>query len=71
MQGYDPQLPEHYLMYLDANNLYGWAMCQSLPTNCFEWLNSEEVETLNVSSISVDGNTGYMYVLEVHLRYPV
>ena len=27
LQGYDPQLPTHYLMYLDANNLWGWAMC--------------------------------------------
>ena len=69
MQGCNPQLPEHYLMYLDANNLYGWAMCQSAPTNCFEWLNSEGVETLNVSSISVDGNTGY--VLEVSLRFKI
>ena len=26
-----------YLMYLDANNFYGWAMFQKLPVNGFKW----------------------------------
>ena len=30
---YDANLPRQYLIYLDANNLYGWPMSQSLPTN--------------------------------------
>ena len=28
-------------MYLDANNLYGWAMSQYLPTGGFKWFNEE------------------------------
>ena len=24
-------------MYLDANNMYGWAMFQELPVNGFRW----------------------------------
>ena len=27
-----------YITYLDANNLYGWAMIQALPTGAFKWL---------------------------------
>ena len=27
-----------YIQYLDANNLYGWAMFQKLPVNNFKWI---------------------------------
>ena len=26
-----------YIQYLDANNLYGWAMSKKLPVNGFKW----------------------------------
>ena len=29
-------------MYLDVNNLYGWAMSQSLPTGRFKWLKEDK-----------------------------
>ena len=39
MKKYDKNKPTKYIQYLDANNLYGWAMTQKLPTNGFKWLN--------------------------------
>jgi len=38
MQNYNPWEENSYSMYLDANNLYGWAMSQSLPFGDFKWL---------------------------------
>ena len=38
MKNYDEKAPSKYIMYLDANNLYGWAMSQYLPTDGFKWL---------------------------------
>ena len=35
---YDPSKQTKYLQYLDANNLYGWAMSQPLPTGRFRWV---------------------------------
>ena len=31
-----------YIQYLDANNLYGWAMSKKLPTNGFKWIDNNE-----------------------------
>ena len=37
IQNYNPQKESSYLMYLDANNIYGWAMSQPLPFGDFKW----------------------------------
>ena len=36
MKNYDKSIESSYLMYLDANNLYGWTMPQKLPVDGFE-----------------------------------
>ena len=38
MKNYDKNQESSYLEYLDANNLYGWAMCEKLPVNGFKWV---------------------------------
>ena len=39
MKNYDKSIKSSYLMYLDASNLYGWAMFKILPVNGFKWEN--------------------------------
>ena len=38
MKDYDKIKKSSYVQYLDANNLYGWAMSQKLPVNDFKWI---------------------------------
>ena len=40
--------PSTYIQYLDANNLYGWAMSQKLPTHGFKWINLHNKEVIKL-----------------------
>ena len=56
MNNYDKSIESSYLMYLDSNNLYGWAMSQNLPKNGFKW--AEDLSEFNESFIkSYDENS--------------
>ncbi|XP_072018408.1 uncharacterized protein [Amphiura filiformis] len=57
---YDPSEPTKYLVYVDANNLYGWAMSQKLPVGGFEWMTSKELDNWRKIPCT----------LEVDLEYP-
>ena len=58
-----------YLMYLDANNLYGWAMFQKLPLNDFKWKkNVSKFDEEFIKNHDEDSNRGYIF--EVDVEYP-
>ena len=44
--GYDSEKPSSCIAYLDANNLYGWAMSKALPTGNFKFLKIKEKEEI-------------------------
>ena len=65
---YDANLPRQDLNYLDANNLYGWALSQFLPTHGFRLLQQEEISALRLPDLSDDDEDGY--ILDVDRQYP-
>ena len=66
MKNYDPQKESSHIIYSDANNLYGCAMIQKLPTGDFHWVPSPEYINLD----SYDENSDKGLILEVDLEYP-
>ncbi|KAL9979617.1 hypothetical protein ACROYT_G017300 [Oculina patagonica] len=67
VEGYDPSQPKKYIMYLDANNLYGWAMSKPLPKSGFRWkkVMPTEKQIMTKKSFAKAG-----WILEVDLEYP-
>ena len=47
MKNYNNNEESSYIQYLDANNLYGWAMSKKLPVNGFKWLDSDKINEIN------------------------
>ena len=62
---FEPKSESSYLQYLDANNLYGWAMSQPLPTGGFKWV---YVNPNEISELATRTEKGY--ILEVEVSYP-
>ena len=77
MANYDSSKPSTYIQYPDANNLYGWAMSQPLPTHGFKWMK----DPLKSEGLTVDFVIDLLdkkrnpevkkgYIFEVDLEYP-
>ena len=62
---FDPKSESSYLQYLNANNLYGWAMSQPLPTGGFRWVSINPNKMYELSAHEDKG-----YLLEVVVSYP-
>ena len=68
LKKFDERLPSKYIMYLDANNLYGWAMSQYLPTGGFRWMTEKEIDKIDLAKYKDNCRKGL--ILEVDLEYP-
>jgi len=66
MKNFDSTQESKFIQYLDANNLYGWAMSQPLPVNSFEWMTENDLS--NWKEFSDQGGKGC--ILEIDLEYP-
>ena len=69
MKNYDKNQESSYLEYLDANNLYGWAMCKKLLINGFKWVT--KLDKFNedfIKNYNEDGDVGYF--LDIDIEYP-
>ena len=68
VEGYNSFKPNTHILYLDANNLYGWAMSQPLPTGGFQWVDDCDGLAEAITEHPADSNEGF--ILEVDLKYP-
>ena len=83
---YDPRQPTSYIMEVDANNHYGWAMSQKMSDSDYEWVSHKECRNLEqllnyAIGRSAIFDTGLFdhqenednkksFILEVYLEYP-
>ena len=69
MKNYNKNEQSSYIQYLDANNLYDWAMSQKLPLNDFKWINSvSKINEKFIKNYDEDSDKGYIF--EVDVNYP-
>ena len=65
LKSYDPNKRTSFIIYLDANNLYGQPMIQLIPNEILNWVN---LEKFNPANYSHDGSVGCF--LQVDLDHP-
>ena len=69
MKNYDKTKPSSYLMYVDANNLYGYAMSKKMPTGDFQWIEDSSIFIEDyIKNYNENSDTGYLLVVDV--TYP-
>ena len=69
MKIFDENTLSTYLKYLDANNLYGWAICKKLPVSNFIWVEDLPIFTEKfIKTYDENSDTGYIF--EADIDYP-
>ena len=70
MKNYDKNKESSFVMYVDANNLYGWAMSKKFPEDSFKWIDDLSMFTEDfIKSYDEEGDVGYLLVVDV--EYPI
>ena len=65
---YDSTKKSVFLQYPDANNVYGYAMCKTLPLNGYKWVDISMITEEFIKNYDEEGDAGYL--LEVDVEYP-
>ena len=69
MKNYDKNKESSFLIYDDANNLYGFAMCKKLPVSDFKWVDDLSIFTEDfIKNYDEEGDIGSLFVVDV--EYP-
>ena len=69
MKDYNKNEEESFLQYSDANNLYGFAISESLPVDGFEWM--KDLSKIDEDFIKSYGkNIDKVFIVEVDVKYP-
>ena len=63
---YDKNQKSTYLQYLDANNLYGYAMNKKLPLNNFKWSDPNKYTSGFIRNYDDESDKGYLLEVDVH-----
>ena len=66
MKNYDSTKKSKYLIYVDANDLYGYAMSIRLPIDNFKWETNLSIFTADfVKNYDEESDIGYLFVVDV------
>ena len=68
MKKYNNNEESSYIQYLDANNLYGWAMSKKLPVNGFKWTDNDKINEEFIKNYNKNDKKGHIF--EVDVKYP-
>ncbi len=72
LDNYDPKKPSKHILYLDANNLYGWAMSKPQPYKNFKWMNADELKDWRSKPCTLEVDLKYPKELhDLHNEYPL
>ena len=64
---YDSSKESSQIIYLDANNLYGWSMIQHLPYKSFQW-NNDVWTKEKILEIDDKANKGYLFEVDLSIH---